>query len=141
MQLQDRETARAHSMKTEELHYIYQRIGFQYFTETLFEDAGNNFFNGQLDPRVLVSYYPDLRGNLFDDGDNVDLFAGVAEHMPKEASVEDISESPPSLLYEHHSIHSTPHFRPMTAGCTLTIILPLSVYIHSVMHLIQLHST
>ena len=60
----------------------------------MFEDAGNNFFNGQLDPRVLVSYYPDLRGNLFDDGDNVDLFAGVAEHMPKEASVEDISESP-----------------------------------------------
>lgn len=71
---------------------MYQRIGFQYFAETLFEDAGNNFFNGHLDPRVLVSYYPELRGNLFNETDQVDLFAGVAERMPKDASVDDISE-------------------------------------------------
>lgn len=76
----------------EELYYLYQRIGFQYFSETLFEDAGNNFFNGHLDPRVLVSYYPDLRGNLFSDDDQVNLFAGVAEHMPTDATVDDLSE-------------------------------------------------
>ncbi|RXW21849.1 hypothetical protein EST38_g3994 [Candolleomyces aberdarensis] len=106
--------------ETEELRYIYQRIGFQYFTETLFEDAGNNFFNGQLDPRVLVSYYPDLRGNLFGDGDNVDLFAGVAEHMPKEASVEDIIAF---NLVRNYSPHLPPNTRSAPTSSELRRIL------------------
>ncbi|KAJ2919054.1 hypothetical protein MD484_g1318, partial [Candolleomyces efflorescens] len=106
--------------ESEELRYIYQRIGFQYFTETLFEDAGNNFLNGQLDPRVLVSYYPDLRGNLFDDGDNVDLFAGVAEHMPKEASVEDIIAF---NLVRNYSPHLPPNTRSAPTSSELRRIL------------------
>ena len=69
-----------------------QRLGFQCFTETLFEDAGNRLYEGELDPRVLVSYYPELRGNLFSEDDTVDVMAGVAEHMPQEDSVDDISE-------------------------------------------------
>lgn len=73
------------------MRYVYQRLGFQYFTETLFEDAGNNLFNGQLDPRVLISYFPQLRGTLFTDEDHVDVFAGIAEKMPRESSVDDIS--------------------------------------------------
>ena len=72
---------------------MYQRIGFQCFTETLFEDAGKHLFNGELDPRLLVSYYPGLRGSLFTADDVMDVFAGVAEHMPQENSVDDISES------------------------------------------------
>ncbi|KAF7304926.1 hypothetical protein MKEN_01206900 [Mycena kentingensis (nom. inval.)] len=76
--------------EADELRYVYQRIGFKCFTETLFEDAGKNLFNGDLDPRVLVSYYPDLRGALFTSEDKLDVFAGVAEHMPPEACVEDI---------------------------------------------------
>ena len=72
---------------------MYQRIGFQCFTETLFEDAGKHLFNGELDPRLLVSYYPELRGSLFTADDVMDVFAGVAEHMPQENSVDDISES------------------------------------------------
>lgn len=79
--------------QAEELRYVYQRIGFQCFTETLFEDAGKHLFNGELDPRLLVSYYPELRGNLFTADDVMDVFAGVAEHMPQENSVDDISES------------------------------------------------
>lgn len=73
---------------------MYQRIGFQCFTETLFEDAGKHLFNGELDPRLLVSYFPELRGGLFTADDVMDVFAGVAEHMPQENSVDDISESP-----------------------------------------------
>ncbi|KAF8212185.1 hypothetical protein K438DRAFT_1957954 [Mycena galopus ATCC 62051] len=76
--------------EAEELRYVYQRIGFQCFTETLFEDAGKNLFNGDLDPRVLVSYYPELRGSLFNAEDTMDVYAGVAECMPKDASVDDI---------------------------------------------------
>jgi hypothetical protein len=82
------------------LCYVYQRIGFQCFAETLFEDAGKNLLNGNLDPRLLVSYYPDLRGSLFGADDSMDVFAGVAERMPSETSVDDISKllSPPSII-------------------------------------------
>ena len=40
----------------------------------------------------MVSYYPELRGELFGEDDTVDIIAGVAEHMPQEDSVDDISE-------------------------------------------------
>ncbi|KAF7294878.1 hypothetical protein MIND_01025700 [Mycena indigotica] len=76
--------------QADELRYVYQRIGFQCFTETMFEDAGKNLFNGELDPRVLVSYYPELRGTLFTANDSLDIYAGVSERMPAEASVDDI---------------------------------------------------
>jgi hypothetical protein len=78
--------------QAEELCYMYQRIGFQCFTETLFDDAGKHLFNGELDPRILMSYYPDLHGSLFSPEDSIDMFAGIAEHMPKESSVDDISK-------------------------------------------------
>ncbi|KAJ7449862.1 hypothetical protein FB451DRAFT_1530211, partial [Mycena latifolia] len=76
--------------EADELRYVYQRIGFQCFTETLFEDAGKNLFNGDLEPRVLVSYFPELRGSLFNPSDTMDVYAGVAERMPSEASVDEI---------------------------------------------------
>ncbi|TEB34039.1 hypothetical protein FA13DRAFT_1626310 [Coprinellus micaceus] len=106
--------------ETEELHYMYQRIGFQYFAETLFEDAGNNFFNGHLDPRVLVSYYPELRGNLFSETDQVDLFAGVSERMPKDASVDDIIAS---NLVRNYSPHLAPNTRSAPSTNELRRIL------------------
>lgn len=80
------------SSQAEELRYVYQRIGFQCFTETLFDDAGKYLFNGEVDPRLLISYYPELRGSLFSSEDAIDVFAGVAEYMPMEGSVDDISE-------------------------------------------------
>lgn len=85
------------SEHVEELNYVYQRIGFQCFTETRFDDAGKLFTNGNLDPRLLVSYYPGLRGRLFSAEDQVDVFQGVADKMPTEASVEDIGE--PSFVF------------------------------------------
>ncbi len=75
------------------MRYVYQRIGFQCFTKTLFEDAGKHLFNGEVDPRLLISYYPDLRGALFSADETMDVFAGVVEHMPMERSVDDISKS------------------------------------------------
>lgn len=78
--------------QADELGYVYQRIGFQCFKETLFEEAGKHLFNGDTDPRLLISYYPDLRGSLFGPEDTMGVYSGVAEHMPTEGSVEDISE-------------------------------------------------
>lgn len=72
---------------------MYQRIGFQCLSETLFEDAGKNLFKGELDPRLLISYYPTLRGSLFTSEDSIDVFTGVANRMPRERSVEEISKS------------------------------------------------
>jgi len=71
----------------------------------LFEDAGKHLFNGEVDPRIVASYYPDLRGNLFNPEDSMDVFAGVAERMPKERSIDDISTSPfhaPTPLPQHN---------------------------------------
>lgn len=75
----------------DELNYVYQRIGFQCFSDTLFEEAGAAFFQGSLDPRLLISYYADLKGNLFTSSDSLNVYAGVAEHMPPDASVDDLS--------------------------------------------------
>lgn len=73
---------------------MYQRLGFQCFTETLFEDAGKHFFEGDLDPSLLISYYPELRGSLFNANDSINVFSGVLEHIPRESSVDDISRYP-----------------------------------------------
>ncbi|KAJ8481088.1 hypothetical protein ONZ45_g15430 [Pleurotus djamor] len=97
--------------EADELRYAYQRIGFQCLRETMFEDAGNNFLNGDLDPRLLVSYYPELRGSLFGSEDSLDVFSGVAEHMPEEASVDDII------------MNYSPHLAPNTRSAPPTVEL------------------
>lgn len=86
-------------LQADELRYVYQRLGFQCLVETLFDDAGRHFFAGNLDPRVLIRYYPELCGSLFDTDASADVFAGVVEHMPPEDTIDDISESPaPTVL-------------------------------------------
>jgi vacuolar protein sorting-associated protein 3 len=80
-------------LKTEELRYVYQRIGFHCLSETLFQEAGKNLFYGDVDPRLLISYYPDLRGSLITADDIVEVFAGIAEHIPTDHSIDDISKS------------------------------------------------
>jgi hypothetical protein len=58
----------------------------------MFEDAGKTLFLGQLNPCILISYFPELRGALFDAEGEAEVFSGVAKYMPTEASVDDISE-------------------------------------------------
>ncbi|THH17699.1 hypothetical protein EW146_g3170 [Bondarzewia mesenterica] len=95
--------------EADELRYVYQRIGFQFFNETRFEDAGYNLFEGNLDPRILISYFPDLRGSLFSPDVELDMFSGVAEHMLLYDSVDDI--------IRNYSPHLAPNTRsaPPTA--------------------------
>jgi hypothetical protein len=82
--------------QAEELAYVYQRLGFQCLRETRFEDAGFCLFQGELDPRILISYFPSLRGTLLDAHPTLDVFAGVAECMPPYDSIDDLSTSLPS---------------------------------------------
>ncbi|KAF8632341.1 hypothetical protein AX15_001925 [Amanita polypyramis BW_CC] len=109
--------------ETDELHYVYQRIGFQCFSETRFEDAGKLFSNGELDPRVLVSYYPGLRGGLFGLEDTVDLFQGVADKMPTEDSVEELIAA---NLVMNYSPHLSPNTRTAPVAVELRRVLVMA---------------
>ncbi|KAI0331784.1 hypothetical protein GY45DRAFT_1248254 [Cubamyces sp. BRFM 1775] len=107
----------------DELRYINQRLGFQCFQETLFEDAGNRLYEGELDPRVLISYYPELRGELFREDETVDVMAGVAEHMPPEDSVDDIIVA---NLVRNYSPHLAPNTREAPPTVELRNILNMA---------------
>ncbi|KAF8878476.1 hypothetical protein CPB84DRAFT_1817502 [Gymnopilus junonius] len=109
--------------EAEELRYVYQRIGFQCFAETLFEDTGKHLFNGEVDPRLLISYYPDLRGTLFSQDDAMNVFSGVAEHMPMEASVDDIIVS---NLVRNYSPHLAPDTQTAPPTAELRKILGMA---------------
>ncbi|KAI0948169.1 hypothetical protein AcW1_009756 [Taiwanofungus camphoratus] len=104
--------------EADELRYVYQRLGFQCLSETLFDDAGKHFFNGELDPRVLISYYPDLPGKLLNGSDTVEVFAGVEEHMPMEGSINDI--------IRNYSPHLAPNTRTASPTVELRSILTLA---------------
>ncbi|KAG5644493.1 hypothetical protein DXG03_008320 [Asterophora parasitica] len=106
--------------EADELRYVYQRIGFQCFKETRFAEAVNCFFEGEVDPRLVISYYPDIRGSLFTSDDSMDVFAGVEEHMPREASVEDIVVT---NLVRNYSPHLTPNTRSAPSTAELRKIL------------------
>ena len=87
-------SARLKLLQVDEQAYVYQRIGFQCLLETRFEDAGFCLFQGELDPRILISYFPELRGSLLDADPTVNIFSGIAESMPPYDSIDDISTWP-----------------------------------------------
>ena len=60
-------------------------------------------FQGELDPRKLISYFPDLRGALLDADPTLDIFSDIAECMSPYDSIDDISTSLPCP-----SRHSSP---------------------------------
>ncbi|EPQ52360.1 hypothetical protein GLOTRDRAFT_140707 [Gloeophyllum trabeum ATCC 11539] len=104
----------------EELRYVFQRIGLQCFSETLFEDAGQYLLSGELDPRILVSYFPEYRGDMFAPEDSIDMFAGVAEHIPEEDTVVDIIAQ---NLVRNYSPHLKPNTREARPTAELREIL------------------
>ena len=90
-------------IQVDELAYVYQKIGFECVLERRFEDAGFCLFQGELDPRILISYFPDLRGALLDTDSTLDVFSGIAECMPPYDSIDDISTSPVPYPSRHPS--------------------------------------
>lgn len=87
----------------DEMRYVYQLIGIQCFAETRFEDAGKALFNGDFDPRVIISYFPDVVGRMFGDEDEMDVFRGVKERMPSQGGVGDLIRN-----YSPHLAPSSP---------------------------------
>ncbi|KZT24873.1 hypothetical protein NEOLEDRAFT_1134568 [Neolentinus lepideus HHB14362 ss-1] len=102
--------------EVEELHYVFQLLGLRCFSETMFEDAGKYLLNGELDPRILVSYFPEYRGAMFAPDDAIDMFAGVAEHLPEEDSVADI-------IAQNLVRNYSPHLKPSTREARPTVEL------------------
>jgi len=78
--------------KAETLQYIHQAIAFTLFSQTRFVDAAPHFLAGSLDPRILISYFPELSGPLFTFGEEAEVYDGIAERMPSEANIDDLSE-------------------------------------------------
>ncbi|KAI0312172.1 hypothetical protein OF83DRAFT_1287071 [Amylostereum chailletii] len=109
--------------EAEELRYVFQRIGFQHLIETRFEDAGYNLFEGDLDPRILISYFPDLRGELLSPDDEIDMYAGVADHMAPYDSVDDIISA---NLVRNYSPHLAPNTRSAPPTAELRRILGIA---------------
>lgn len=77
--------------KAETLQYIHQAIAFALFSQTRFVEAAPHFLAGTLDPRILVSYFPEL-SKLFTDGEEAEVYDGIAKRMPSEANIDDLSE-------------------------------------------------
>ena len=131
----------------EEVRYVYQRAGFMCFGETRFEEAGRYLLTGETDPRLVTKWFPELTGGLFrprkrrqgkdgglereeEMGEFVQVFAGVASHLPKAKSVDEIGEYTcstdisPFPFYFFFSL-SIPFFLPCIFHSFIrTIIIP-----------------
>lgn len=71
---------------------------------------------------MLVSYFPDLVGDLLGEGESVEMFKGVEEYMPGEESVDEISKSSiPSALTP------PPHVLPLFVSLfVMAMLFPFS---------------
>lgn len=74
-----------------ELDFIHQKSGLIYLEETLFEDAFALFLRGRIDPRVIISMFPDVLQQP-DLIANVKLFGGVRELLSQRGTIQDISK-------------------------------------------------
>jgi hypothetical protein len=106
----------SNSLQVDEQAYVYQRIGFHCLLERRFEDAGFCLFQGELDPRILISYFPELRGALLDADPTLDVFSGIVDCMPAYDSIDDMSTSP---LFPG-SFPVTPRFSPRFLTTAMT---------------------
>lgn len=74
-----------------ELDFIHQKSGLIYLEETLFDDAFALFLRGRIDPRVIISMFPDVLQQP-DLIANVKLFGGVRELLSQRGTLQDISK-------------------------------------------------
>ncbi|KAK3830887.1 MAG: vacuolar sorting protein 39 domain 2-domain-containing protein [Linnemannia elongata] len=72
-----------------ELDFIHQKSGLIYLEETLFDDAFALFLRGRIDPRAIISMFPDVLQQP-DLIANVKLFGGVRELLRQRGTLQDI---------------------------------------------------
>ncbi|KAF9917492.1 hypothetical protein FBU30_000717, partial [Linnemannia zychae] len=72
-----------------ELDFINQKSGLIYLEETLFGDAFGLFLRGGIDPRAIISLFPDVlqQENILDD---VKLFQGIRDLLNQRGTLQDI---------------------------------------------------
>ncbi|KAF8320486.1 hypothetical protein DL93DRAFT_2052874 [Clavulina sp. PMI_390] len=70
--------------------YVFARLAVKCIYETMFDDAAEYFFQSRLDPRILIRLFPDLRGTLLREGDMVNVFRGIEEHLKHAETIDDI---------------------------------------------------
>ncbi|KAI6148762.1 hypothetical protein BKA82DRAFT_4141239 [Pisolithus tinctorius] len=128
--------AETQGAQSEVFQYLHQCIAFKLFGQTRFQDATQHFVKGATDPRVLISYFEELRPALCDETPSselnqnnagntkcgfmeVEVYAGVQKYMPSETSVDDViatnlvrNYSPylrPQMLSETDGADNTPY--------------------------------
>ncbi|KAF9105528.1 transforming growth factor, beta receptor associated protein 1 [Mortierella sp. AM989] len=74
-----------------ELDYIYQKSGLIYLSETLFDDGFGLLQRGKLDPRALISMFPDVLQKP-DLMSHVSLFQGIHNQVVQLGTVPSIIE-------------------------------------------------
>ncbi|OAX35918.1 hypothetical protein K503DRAFT_793639 [Rhizopogon vinicolor AM-OR11-026] len=106
--------------EAETLQYLHQAIAFALFSQTRFVEAAPHFLVGALDPRVLVSYFPELSRPLFTEGEEAEVYDGIAKRMPREANVDDLIAA---NLVRNYSPHLPPSTREAPAAQEIRRIL------------------
>ncbi|KAF8591308.1 hypothetical protein K439DRAFT_1402474 [Ramaria rubella] len=110
--------------QNQEIYYIYQRVGYKCLSETIFEDAGNNLFRGNVDPRLLVRLFPALRGTLLSSSSvSLPVFAGLEPQMRSLGSVDTIIVT---NLVKNYSPHLQPNTRSAPPTSELRKLLMVS---------------
>ncbi|KAI6040873.1 hypothetical protein EDC04DRAFT_2566388 [Pisolithus marmoratus] len=112
------------------LQYLHQCIAFKLFGQTRFQDATQHFVKGATDPRILISYFEELRpalcdetpspetkqtnaGNMRGEITEVEVYAGVQKYMPSETSVDGIIAT---NLVRNYSPYLRPQMLPESDG-------------------------
>ncbi|KIJ36750.1 hypothetical protein M422DRAFT_178931 [Sphaerobolus stellatus SS14] len=97
----------------EEIRYVYQRLGYTYFSQTNFEDAGINLFRGGVDPRLLIRLFPTLRGRLLPSSSSLPVFHGLISQLQSLGSID-------TIIVTNLVKNYTPHLRPNTRSAPPT---------------------
>lgn len=69
-----------------ELAYIYQKAGLIYFKKMLFDDAIKSFKKGDIDPRILISFFPEFAVHT----DQVIVYSGLRQTLKSCKTVDEI---------------------------------------------------
>ncbi|KZO91651.1 hypothetical protein CALVIDRAFT_340720 [Calocera viscosa TUFC12733] len=88
-----------------EMQYIRQKVALGWLAETKFKRAGEELYQGRMDPRLLIRLWPEFRGGLIGEGDKIDVFAGVEEQLDKLVSVE-------KIVMDHLVKNYAPYLKP-----------------------------
>ncbi|KAH9818866.1 hypothetical protein DFH28DRAFT_1123213 [Melampsora americana] len=99
-----------------QIYYIYQKIALLYLVETKFQEAGELWFKGKGDPRVLIKLFPYLRANVVAQDDELDVYHGL-ETLIKEI------KSANTIITGNLVRNYSPHIKPDVENAASTIDL------------------